>query len=727
MKICQKYKRVCLIGLILAGLLPLAAPAEELLESIASVRELCAERAAEGLAVHVEAQVVRINPHNRGIFVYDGTDCIYSHGDDLGKDPAVGDIVWVDGETTAGLYAPDIHASEVTVVDHRPLPQGRPFQLHEMYEPNVDCDWVRIRGRLISMTVRRDLHIIQVEVDRNERVLDVQVPYSAENEKELQKKIFSFVEFNAVAGTVANDNRQAIGRFFYVTSSSDFIRTDNNERFDAADDCKIYELMRFDQRVRRSVRTQGLVTAVGQNEIYLRGEYASLRVATTSSDTLRVGDEVEITGFQQMGQVSPRFRARTVTVLAHRKEPPRPVRIRYAEGLTSHLNDDLVQIDAELLNIEERLTRYGNMQTILLCRADKSFFEVRYPEGGQGGADLTPGARLRLTGICSVIRDAEVRWYLHAEGFLLKLRGPDDVLVIRAAPWLTAARMLGLLGIFAGLSLFIFGWVILLRRTVGRQTAIIQDKLAREAVLDERQRIARELHDNLEQGLAGAGIQLGGCLRRIELNAEKEMNFIQTALASVSSEQKSLRALIICREKEAQNDAASAMRSVGVAEHILERCSEESRTSIHDLRGGLLERVNLVEALKLTLHGLVEESGQPAVLNIELHGNPFCLRRAAERNLLLVAKEAVLNALRHADAATIDVDLFYAAGEARLRIADDGCGFNPDAARTKGRFGLRGMKERLQQFNGMFSVSSQLGTGTVIDVKIAAENNEDLG
>ena len=99
--------------------------------------------------------------------------------------------------------------------------------------------------------------------------------------------------------------------------------------------------------------------------------------------------------------------------------------------------------------------------------------------------------------------------YSPPESVQILLRSYADIAVIRQPPWWTLARLLWTLGIMSFVILAGLAWVVVLDRRVRQQTQIIQQKVRREGVLEERDRIAREFHDTLEQELAAITIQLG--------------------------------------------------------------------------------------------------------------------------------------------------------------------------------------------------------------------------
>src|SRR5262249_15802692 len=89
-----------------------------------------------------------------------------------------------------------------------------------------------------------------------------------------------------------------------------------------------------------------------------------------------------------------------------------------------------------------------------------------------------------------------------------------------------------------------------------------------------------------------------------------------------------------------------------------------------------------------------------------------------EEQLLRVALEAVRNAVHHGKASIIRVDLRYTHDSIRLRVSDDGCGFDVDAATEGPRWGLMGMEERAKRVGGTFAVMSQPGHGTMVETLV---------
>jgi two-component system NarL family sensor kinase len=208
----------------------------------------------------------------------------------------------------------------------------------------------------------------------------------------------------------------------------------------------------------------------------------------------------------------------------------------------------------------------------------------------------------------------------------------------------------------------------------------------RLATIEERNRLAREIHDTLAQGMAAITLQL------------------ETADALASS------------NPERAQDAIR--RALGLARKNL----EEARRSVVDLRAASLQDRTLPEALE----ALTQETAQEGI-EIDYHyvpANEFpLLSPRLEAGVYRIAQEALSNAYKHAQAKHISLSLIIENDELCLYVQDDGCGFLPDevtqvtnsltSARVE-HFGLTGMSERVKLLGGTLCISSEPGAGTCV-------------
>jgi signal transduction histidine kinase len=245
------------------------------------------------------------------------------------------------------------------------------------------------------------------------------------------------------------------------------------------------------------------------------------------------------------------------------------------------------------------------------------------------------------------------------------------------------------LAITGGVACLALVWAVTLRRRVARQMAIISRQIEKQGVLGERQRIARELHDTLEQELVGMSMQLETTARHLK------------------------------------ERPADAERSLEIARHMLRHSREESRSSIRDLRSLTIENLGLAGAAEELLRPLAEGAG--AELKVITTAGEDRLPRLHASHLLRIAHEAVANAARHASAKTIEVRFVFQEECAVLEVLDDGCGFDPALHRREtGHFGLLGMQERTDKMQGSFLLESTPGEGTRMLVTIPLQKTTEV-
>lgn len=202
-----------------------------------------------------------------------------------------------------------------------------------------------------------------------------------------------------------------------------------------------------------------------------------------------------------------------------------------------------------------------------------------------------------------------------------------------------------------------------------------------EAVLAERSRLAREVHDTLLQGCAGISALL-------------------EAISSFGEEESSLR-------KPLLESARLQLRST----------INEARDAIWQLRHEQETAQNFVALLNAMSTRLSGELGVPIECHVE--GQPFDVNRDLSHELTMVAREAIHNAASHADPSRIELHLLFGKNVLVLAISDDGCGFEPaTVASDRLHFGITGMKERISRLGGTFQLNSTRTVGTTIHIRV---------
>ncbi len=214
--------------------------------------------------------------------------------------------------------------------------------------------------------------------------------------------------------------------------------------------------------------------------------------------------------------------------------------------------------------------------------------------------------------------------------------------------------------------------------TLAVEMARLAAKRQQTAIFEERNRIAREIHDTIAQSLSGVVVQL------------------EAAQDVLGDAPEKCRGHIARAEDQARTGLTEARRSVWALR-------PESQSS------------NIVDALE----GLVRESSLRAESDVAFssEGEVQSVCPEVEHNLLRAAREALNNSIRHAGPCKLALGLVFEDHHVRLRITDDGRGFAPDEVSGDG-FGLIGMRERIERVDGELRIDSRPGAGTHVEIRV---------
>ncbi len=212
-----------------------------------------------------------------------------------------------------------------------------------------------------------------------------------------------------------------------------------------------------------------------------------------------------------------------------------------------------------------------------------------------------------------------------------------------------------------------------------RVETALRESERQKAIVAERNRLARELHDSVTQSLYAVTLYADAASRRL-------------SSGKVGDAREDLRKL-----------GRTAKDALG-----------EMRLLIFELRPPILDEAGLSVALQARLENVEKRSGLKTEFRAEGTGQLPC---EVEDGLYRVALEGLNNILKHARASRVTVSLRHDTGSASLQLADDGVGFDPDVTPNGGGMGLTGMAERVDQFGGRLVVDSEPGRGTEIRIE----------
>lgn len=372
---------------------------------------------------------------------------------------------------------------------------------------------------------------------------------------------------------------------------------------------------------------------------------------------LKVGDEVEVQGQPFSTGFHSVLRDASVRLLWE-GEPPPPYAVTLNQAAGGAYDSTFVELEGML-----RAKRKGLSGTLLLDMEGRSQSFQAILNPGRSSAlfrTLKTGSTLRLRGIC--VTDAE--YTSNMEPFALLVRSVEDVTVVAGPPWWSWYFLMRiLLGVTV---LALVAYILYLRARNWRV----------EAVLEERGRLAHEIHDTLAQSFAGIGFQLQAIRKRLP------------AGDAVLNEQVELACALVRHSHE------ETRRSIATLRH--------EPTTEATLHGSLRQCVSrMVGNGSLSVD--VSTAGQACILPLQI-----------ESALLRIGQEATANAVSHSGASNLAIRIAYERDAVTLQVKDDGCGFRPESASSG--LGLAGIRSRAASIGATISVSSEPGRGTCVKV-----------
>lgn len=651
-----------------------AADAE--LTSVRAIRELTPEQAATSIPVRLTGTVTFSKPSISTLFIHDGSGGLFvlppQSPDDSG--PKVGDRVEVTGVTGAGLFATVVNPPPGKKPDIRIIGQGTPPPPREIDSrtlmiPEMDCEWIVISAFVREVRMESGDLLLSCNEGAHEFGVLLEGPLPAESVP--WNLAESRVRIQGIVATRFNPSRQMTGRLLRVSSLADIVPLDATEP--QTEDPPLVNsasLLRVDGvGPDQLVRVRGVTTmAIAGRGLFLQVQDGGLWVQTAQPVAAVPGTVIEVTGWPRPGEMKPYIRARHAAVIGT-TTPPHPEPINASDLLKAEKDGHWVSTEAELLDAYE--SPEGVMLELkddnLVFRGNVSNAPTHWLES------LRPGSVLRIRGIARITSTGNM--ILRVEDKLTLLAASSsDVKLVSPPPFWTS-RKIAMASSFLFLGFTAFFGIARTRRIREQET----QRREFEAVLTERGRFAREIHDSLAQGLTSISLQLECARDRLNERPAEAAGHIENARTLVRD---SLR---------------------------------EARRTIWNLRPLALGEADLASSLQRYASNL---NGDGRIsFSQQIEGTPRPLPQDHESTLLRIGQEALTNAVRHSRATEIRQHLRYGNGWITLTVKDNGCGFDV-ADKATGGFGLTGMRERAAGLGGSLSIDSRAGHGTEVSATL---------
>ena len=724
-----------LIGLFLGGVFPALADLQTnslILTHAADILRLPADH-AYGIPVEIRGVVTAAQPDadwGGRFFVQDESAGIFV--ENIGTNqPSPGDLVEISGISHPGGFAPIITTPKWRRLGVAPLPYAKPVPIEQLMAGIEDSQRIEISGVIRSFRPKGVVVVFQVAAGGYKLEVNAPPPVGI-NPKSL---IGARVRVRGTAATFYSGKlRHLITVTLHVPRVEDFI-IEHPESIDPFSTPAIpldsLAQYRNNRELGQRVHVKGVVIYQRPgDDLFIQDATAGMQIKTKLQEKVAPGEVIEAVGFPDFEQFLPILQDAVYrrTKDPHQTPITKSVTIPELEGGYRHA--DLITITGWVLDRAlEQAARFGGGQsgqrTILTLQNSNYLVRVEGPRTAAGADELVApvGSYVEVSGVCltKIAEDGRI------QSVQVLLPAGAAVRILRQPNWWTPRRLLmGLAGLFTFLIVALSWLFMISKKNAALKVSILEKEEAKvelqhanehleervrerteqlklqitarqeaevqfKAVLNERTRLAQELHDTLEQTLTGVALQM------------------DTAA------------------KFSETDSARANHHLELARNLLTQSQSEVRCSVWDLRSRSPEQIDLAGLLVKISNQVTEDTS--LVVAVDAKGSVRQLPEIIEENLLRVAQEALTNIIKHAGASEAKIALDYGSRSIGLTISDNGKGFvvNEQAGPHSGHFGLLGITERTSRLNGKVSLTSAPGNGTVIQVTIPLEPPADQG
>jgi len=405
-----------------------------------------------------------------------------------------------------------------------------------------------------------------------------------------------------------------------------------------------------------------------------------------------VGAQVETVGFVRRTPFVMKLSNALWRRTAGRATDEPPVEVDAPMLLSDKHGEPIVNIrfHGRLIRIKGIVTDVlakGSTGQILSLNCDgKPFLAV-----AEGVTPPAIGSIVEATGICIANENQDADDLTRLSGLSIILRGDADLKTLKTPPWWTAGRLLVVIGILFALIAAIALWVWWLNRVVEQRSRELhrEQKAHEDSVMriGERTRLAVELHDSLSQSLAALSFQISSA-----------------------------------RTAKAEGLGAAEEKHLVTAEKMLDSSRAELRHCLLDLRSDMLEERDFSKAILKALRADAADTG----IEIDFRVRRSQMNDSTAHAILMIIRELVSNAIRHGRAKKIQITGEHRENMLVFSVVDDGLGFDVDnyPGLHEGHFGLAGVRQRVINLGGRFTLRSAKGEGSAATVSIKFNDHE---
>lgn len=670
------------------------------IRAIAEVRALSREEANRKLPVEISGVVVVRT--TTGCFIHDGRDCIWANYFEIPGEIRKGCAVRVKGVTDQTAYSPRIIVERLEAMGKSPLPEAPRVSMERLLSGAADNQYIELEGviqqGIPSARIYAPLMLLAVDGQLCRLKVQQAAGFDPRGLVDARARV------RGVFQSRLNLRGQAVGLELFADHSEIQVITPPPSDPFSAPRIPINQVLTFspEQTGGHRRRVAGRVTFTYPGKFFfLQDETAAIRVDGTGAG-IKPGASAEVVGFAMINQTLANLGGCMIRESGS-QSPPVAESVDVHEILEPELSDPWsgmanTDLNGRLVKLEGRLLRVSSNQedseTTLLMEASGTVFSAYLPVSAADADEWKAGSHLELCGACELefhSRTASLENVVHPiSGFHLWIASPEDVHVLQAPSWWTPERLTFTLEGTLVVLLSLLVWSVLLRREVARKGKQLALEIAAkreaevefEAVVRERTRLGHDLHDSLEQSLTGVSLQL---------QAAELFRF------------------------DAPDRSAGHL---ALAQQVLDQSRDDLHRTVWDLHALRMDQEGFGETLRMRARMLNADNAADIRVVIKEPVDP--LDDLIAGNLLLLAQEAMANALKHGEPKNVTVEVASDAKNVTIRIVDDGRGFEPGTVpgHREGHFGLQGMRERVKRLGGKLAIRSAPGEGTSIEASV---------
>ena len=495
--------------------------------------------------------------------------------------------------------------------------------------------------------------------------------------------------------------RRHIGRFLMLADDKPLriIKPSTTDIFNAPEITDLKSLMPNEVPSLERRRITGTVLASWQgNQAIVRTDDGSIvRIDLSSPPVPEAGRRIEAVGFPEtdlyaVNLNNARWRPAQGNPLPMQRPAHIPEEYIQADGTTPQQTQAAFHGRTVIVTgiVRGLPQSEGDRRLILECEGN--LLPIDFSSCPDAISGLAIGCTVEVRGVWVMIAD---NWrpnsvFPKVKGAFVVVNAPDDLRVLVRPPWWTPGRLAVVIIALVLVIVAILVWNRMLKVLSERRGRALYDEQMSSAIselkVEERTRLAVELHDSISQVLTGIALQIDAAIGSGIDEKTKPGGFLATARSMLAS------------------------------------CRHELRCCIWDLRTRTFEEKDLPDAIRQTL--------APHIGNIPLLIR-FSIPRAIlseslAHDMLRIIRELAVNAVRHGKASQIKVFGEYRENFLRFCVKDNGCGFDPATSPgpSQGHFGLSGIRERVERQNGKMVVESSPGKGTSVTVSLRIGEEE---